>query len=209
MRSLVAAWRRLASTRLVAVVGPIILPVLGVAFLGWDVWTLIVLYWLETALIGIAALPRIGDAEGPPTPGSDEPPVDLDHRGNLQASFAVGCGATFLWTSAVIFSVLPRILGEPKWDLLDLLFFVIAVGLLAVAQVRSYGRFRETEEYLRVSPASQGNAPFRRMTVLWSALVAALVLGLVFPGAAPPLLVILGRALVQVYDEFGNGPIAT
>jgi hypothetical protein len=43
------------------------IPIVGVAFFGWSLMTILVLYWLENGIVGLWNLPRIALAEGPPT----------------------------------------------------------------------------------------------------------------------------------------------
>lgn len=59
-------WIPLASgprTSLVAIVLSNLIPVFGVAFLGWDAVQILILYWVENLVIGILTLPRILTAQ--------------------------------------------------------------------------------------------------------------------------------------------------
>ena len=40
------------------------IPLVGVAFFGWNLWTIIVVYWLENGIVGFWNLPRILMAQG-------------------------------------------------------------------------------------------------------------------------------------------------
>ena len=40
------------------------IPLVGVVFLGWSLWTILVLYWLENGIVGAWNIPRILLAEG-------------------------------------------------------------------------------------------------------------------------------------------------
>lgn len=42
------------------------IPIVGVAFLGWSLWTILVLYWLENGIVGAWNVPKIALAEGLP-----------------------------------------------------------------------------------------------------------------------------------------------
>jgi hypothetical protein len=43
------------------------IPIVGVAFLGWSLWTILVLYWLENGIVGVWNIPKIAMAEGAPS----------------------------------------------------------------------------------------------------------------------------------------------
>lgn len=49
---------------LIFLIGVNLIPVLGVIFLGWDMVTIIVLYWLETVIIGLVNIPKMWMCEG-------------------------------------------------------------------------------------------------------------------------------------------------
>jgi hypothetical protein len=52
----------------VAIVLVNILPVFGVLFAGWDIYTLLITYWCETLIVGFWAIVTIGLHEGEETP---------------------------------------------------------------------------------------------------------------------------------------------
>lgn len=202
MRALAAAWRAFASSGVARVLVLNVVPILGVLLFGWNVWEIFLLYLIETGFIGLAALPRIGAAEGSPAPSSDEPRME---RGNLAVSFATGCAAQLLFVGAMVFTLVPKWLG-PGSDRIEAPFvFLVAVLIAAVAQWQAYRRFIETDEYLRVTPFSQSWAPFRRITVLLFTVVVASFIGVALPGLGPPLLLILGKASVEAAAELEIG----
>ncbi len=41
-----------------------LVPVIGVLFLGWDVATILVLYWIENGIVGLLNIPKILLARG-------------------------------------------------------------------------------------------------------------------------------------------------
>jgi hypothetical protein len=52
---------------IVALVVANAIPIVGVAFFGWSLMTILVLYWLENGIVGLWNLPRIALAQGEPT----------------------------------------------------------------------------------------------------------------------------------------------
>lgn len=58
-------YRRAASSRpAIALVAANAVPLAGVLFFGWSLWTILVIYWLENGIIGFWNLPRIVLARG-------------------------------------------------------------------------------------------------------------------------------------------------
>lgn len=59
-------YRRTASSRTaLTLVAANAVPLVGVAFFGWSLWTLLVLYWVENGIVGFWTVPRILVAQGP------------------------------------------------------------------------------------------------------------------------------------------------
>jgi hypothetical protein len=54
-----------------------ILPVAGVLFVGWDIYTLLITYWCETLIVGFWAIVTIGLHDGEETP---RPLTDMSSR---------------------------------------------------------------------------------------------------------------------------------
>ena len=66
------AWYRLGSSRgaVVALVVANAIPLVGVLFLGWSVWNILVVYWLENGVVGVFNILKIARAEGPADPAA-------------------------------------------------------------------------------------------------------------------------------------------
>lgn len=63
-----AAWYRgLGSSNRASIAALLVanaIPIVGVAFLGWSLMTILVLYWLENGIVGLWTIPRIALARG-------------------------------------------------------------------------------------------------------------------------------------------------
>ena len=55
----------------VALVLANLVPLVGVLFLGWSVWTILVIYWLENGIVGVFNVLKMLKAEGTDTSGAD------------------------------------------------------------------------------------------------------------------------------------------
>ena len=62
-------YRSTASTRsAVLLVAANLIPLVGVLFFGWSLWTILVLYWVENGIVGFWNVPRIMLAQGAAVP---------------------------------------------------------------------------------------------------------------------------------------------
>lgn len=62
----IVAWYRLTSSTgaVVALVAANAVPLIGVLFLGWSVWNILIVYWLENGIVGAVNILKIARAEG-------------------------------------------------------------------------------------------------------------------------------------------------
>ncbi len=63
------AWYRVSSSvgAVIALVVANAIPLAGVLFLGWSVWTILILYWLENGIVGVFNVLKMARAQGPDT----------------------------------------------------------------------------------------------------------------------------------------------
>ena len=61
------AWYRVGSSigAVVALIVANAIPLVGALFLGWNVWTILIVYWLENGIVGFFNVLKILRAEGP------------------------------------------------------------------------------------------------------------------------------------------------
>jgi hypothetical protein len=72
------AWYRVSSSAgaVVALIGANLIPLAGVLFLGWNVWAILLLYWLENGVVGVYNVFRIMRAEGAESTDGSGPRVN-------------------------------------------------------------------------------------------------------------------------------------
>ena len=65
------AWYRVGSSvgAVVALVVANAIPLFGVLFLGWNVWTILTIYWLENGVVGVFNVLKMAKAAGPEPTG--------------------------------------------------------------------------------------------------------------------------------------------
>jgi hypothetical protein len=154
------------------------IPLFGVLFFGWSLFSIMVLYWLENGIIGFFTVFKIARASG--TPRSGAPgftvggrPVSTPNKVVMIAFFTIHYG--LFWTVHGIFVFVlfgltfsPEPFGgfEPG-----------GVAIAAAALFLSHGvsffvNFLGKEEYLTVSPAQQMIEPYSRVVVLHVTILA-------------------------------------
>lgn len=95
-----------------------LVPLVGVLFLGWSLWTILAIYWVENGIVGLWNIPKILLAEGSFLPGRlgigyrtwAVNPMPAVGRVAMAAFFAVHYGLFWL-VHGVFVLVLPTFLG--------------------------------------------------------------------------------------------------
>ena len=198
------------------------IPLGGVLFLGWDILTLLVLYWIESGVIGLINILKMARAEAPPDPSAGS---------GITFSGAPGCAPMAAKAFAIPFFIfhyglfwvvhgvfvflLPLFAGlfslftpEGRLDvesgpgLLGAAISAEEILLAALAltvshAVSFYVNFIRRGEYRRVSVMGQMARPYGRVVILHlTIIVGALLVGVLGqPIALLVLLVVLKTAL--------------
>lgn len=113
------AYRRTADSRsAVVLVVANAIPLVGVLFFGWSLWTILAVYWVENGIVGLWNIPKILLAQGVLLPGKvgvgyrawAVRPMPGAGRAALAAFFAIHYGLFWLVHGVFVFA-LPRFLG--------------------------------------------------------------------------------------------------
>jgi hypothetical protein len=211
----VVAWYRISSSQgaVIALVAANLIPLVGVLFLGWSVWAILTLYWLENGVIGVVNVLKILRAEGQEATDGDGPRINGQAastvaKAGLVPFFVMHYGifwlvhGVFVLTMPVFGAVGsgggPGGSGPGILEGVSPLTILIALVALAVSHGISY-RFDYIGrgEYRRVTPSGQMFAPYGRLVVLHiTIIVGALAIGFTgAPAAAVAILVGLKIAL--------------
>jgi hypothetical protein len=199
----------LAAAGLVAVN---LVPLVGVAFFGWSLSTILVIYWLESGVIGALNVPKILLASGSAVPdgfsatvngreidlSGPAEPVDGLHlypeNGSVAGFFLVHYGVFWLVHGVFVFTLFAPAPGSGGLALATILAGVLG---MVVSHAGSFlVNFVGNEEYRGTSPGVQMKAPYRRVVVLHLTIVlgAFVVTAVGAPVAALVLLVGLKTA---------------
>jgi Family of unknown function (DUF6498) len=197
------AWYRVSSSvgAVVALVVANLIPLAGVLFLGWNVWTILLLYWLENGVVGIYNVAKMLRAEAPETGETrvlvNGRPASSMSRASLVPFFVMHYG--IFWVVHGVFVVLMPVFGMAASDgaapgilegvsPLTILFALVA---LTISHGVSY-RFNYIGrgEYRRATPSGQMFAPYGRLVVLHITIIAGAV-AIAVTGAPETAVVIL------------------
>ncbi|HUP54560.1 MAG TPA: DUF6498-containing protein [Methylomirabilota bacterium] len=110
------AWYRLASSSgaVVALIVANAIPLFGALFLGWNVWTILIVYWLENGIVGVFNVLKILRAEGPMDPTMrfqmNGRPMAAVGRGAVAGFFVIHYGL-FWFVHGIFVLTLPLFAG--------------------------------------------------------------------------------------------------
>ena len=204
------AWYRIGSSvgAVVALVLANAVPLAGVLWFGWNVWTILIVYWLENGIVGVYNVLKMLKAEAPPGPDAGSMrlngrPVDTGSSRALVTFFVIHYGMFWL-VHGIFVLTLPlfgMMAGEGADDLVagvSPVTILVALVALTISHGVSFSiNFLRAGEYRRVSAAGQMFAPYGRLVVLHVTTIlggmAIAVTGA--PEAAVAILVILKTVL--------------
>ena len=112
----IVGWYRVASSTgaVVALIVANAIPLVGALFLGWNVWMILVVYWLENGVVGFVNVLKILRAEGPADRTSDwrmnGRPITHVGRGAIAGFFLIHYGI-FWFVHGVFVLTMPLFAG--------------------------------------------------------------------------------------------------
>ncbi|MFL5689295.1 MAG: DUF6498-containing protein [Chloroflexota bacterium] len=196
------AWYRVGSSAgaVAALIVANAIPLFGVLFLGWNVWTILTIYWLENGVVGIFNILKMSKAAGPEPAGSSA--VRYNGRPIIGGAAAKATLIPFFVVHYGIFWVVHGIfvLTLPQFqafgdetagianDPVSVAFVLIG---LAISHGISYRlNYIGRGEYLRTSVARQMGAPYGRLFVLHLTIIVG-GMAIAFTGASSAAVLVL------------------
>ncbi|MFL5650360.1 MAG: DUF6498-containing protein [Chloroflexota bacterium] len=196
------AWYRVGSSAgaVAALIVANAIPLFGVLFLGWNVWTILTIYWLENGVVGIFNILKMSKAAGPEPAGSSA--VRYNGRPIIGGAAAKAALIPFFVVHYGIFWVVHGIfvLTLPQFqafgdetagianDPVSVAFVLIG---LAISHGISYRlNYIGRGEYLRTSVARQMGAPYGRLFVLHLTIIVG-GMAIAFTGASSAAVLVL------------------
>jgi hypothetical protein len=196
------AWYRVGSSAgaVAALIVANAIPLFGVLFLGWNVWTILTIYWLENGVVGIFNILKMSKAAGPEPAGSSA--VRYNGRPIIGGAAAKATLIPFFVVHYGIFWVVHGIfvLTLPQFQAFgdetagiandpgSVAFVLIG---LAISHGISYRlNYIGRGEYLRTSVARQMGAPYGRLFVLHLTIIVG-GMAIAFTGASSAAVLVL------------------
>lgn len=185
-----------------------LVPLVGVLFFHWDVFSLLLSYWMENVVIGFYNILKMPRAEGkvfvnghkivfPDKPGAT--PMSPDELKKIKSVmipfFFFHYGIFMLGHAVFIVDILPALAGSPA-DISALVstaflpMIATVLGLLVSHGISYYDNFVGREEYKQINVVAQAFAPYKRLFVMHISVIAGSIL-LVFTHYTPAVLVVL------------------
>ena len=205
------AWYRIGSSvgAVVALLVANAIPLIGVLFLGWNVWTILTIYWLENGVVGIFNILKMARAEGPEPTG----PAATLYNGRPVGTTA-GAKATLIpffivhygifWVVHGIFVLtLPQFQafgGESAGIRSDpFAILLVLIGLFISHAVSFRANYIGRGEYLRTSVSTQMYAPYGRLIVLHlTIIVGGLAIATTGASSAAVLILVLLKTALDL-----------
>jgi Family of unknown function (DUF6498) len=198
---LIEFYRVTSSTlAIVALVIANAIPLVGVVFFDWNVWSILIVYWIENGIVGFYNILKIGKAEGT---GTSDGSVNWQVNGRPASQLGKASMIPFFvmhygifWAVHGVFVLTLPVFGAVTGDTaLEQGANPLAIALAVVALFISHGlsywfNFIGRGEYRRVSPAVQMFTPYGRLVVLHITIIVG-ALAISFTGAPAALVAIL------------------
>lgn len=215
----VLRWLSVGPDTAAALVLANLVPLVGVVAFGWSVMTILVVYWLESGVIGLLNIPKLAMARGAVEVQAGEArlsfPILTGGLSRVLALafaipfFVVHYGIFWFGHGLVVFLLPAMARAASAPDLAEATdpfalagvepsVVLSAAGVLLVSHLVSFWRnFVRRREYLRVSPTAQMAAPYGRVIVMHLTILAGGFLSLAIgsPIGALVILVVLKTAL--------------
>jgi hypothetical protein len=171
----ILAWYRVSSSAgaVIALVVANMIPLVGVVFLGWSVWNVLVIYWLENGIVGVINVLKMSAATGETAANPSPLTFMVNGRPATQLSkpalipfFVVHYGI-FWFVHGIFVLTLPAFLSMASDTRMELSF---------------WWNFLRGGEYRSVTPAALMFAPYRRLIALHLTIIFG-AMAVMFTGA--------------------------
>jgi hypothetical protein len=175
-----------------------LIPLVGVLFFGWSVWSILVIYWLENGIVGVINVLKMSTAAGDDAQGMSATftvngqPATAMTKAALIPFFLVHYGI-FWFVHGIFVLTLPAFLSLTSDVPIQLTFGPVlfaAIGLAISHGLSFWWNFLHGGEYRRVTPAGLMFAPYRRLVALHLTIIFG-AMAVMFTGAPAAAVAIL------------------
>lgn len=207
----------LKAPSIIALIIANLVPLFGVLFFDWTLFSIILIYWMENVVIGFYNILKMAKASGP-TPASVK--VDGKPAINVKKSFFIiffilHFGVFTVVHGMFIFFVFglklsPFSFDRPFiWPVVSLWGIILTFLMLFVSHGISYiNNFVNNEEYKKISPAVQMFKPYGRVIVMHLVTIGAAFL-LSFADYTPVFItiIIILKIILDIFSHRWEHPV--
>jgi hypothetical protein len=169
-----------------------LVPVFGVLFLHWSLFSVMFFYWLESAVVGLYNIPKLFMAKATPDSGTKKAILSASQtKGRLAITgfFLFHYGMFMLGHGLFVF----ELFGPPD---LTMPTFFIGFGALAVSHGISFVlNYIGHKEYEKVTIAQQMFAPYKRIVIMH---VTIIIGGFIVSLFGAPVLALVFMILLKI-----------
>jgi len=172
-------------------------PLVGVLFLQWDQALLLLLYWLESAIIGFYSLLKLWGVGGAP----EKPLFDsglLRKVGQVAVVIVKVLGTAFflfhfgMFMAVHLLFILAFLPEAPNWNELYLNLGVGLVGMLISHGLSYKWNYVDKREYVHADGGDFMGGPYGRVIVMQFAIILGVFLNL------PAVILVLGKTVLDL-----------
>jgi hypothetical protein len=177
---------------LVSLVAVNLIPVAGVFLLGWDLFSILFFYWLESAVVGVFNIVKMALVSPPPPGAGSKPAEKSKHKLAGIIFFIIHYSGFMAGHGLLIFSLFGPVEILPSVVITGIISLSLSHGIsLAVNYIG-------LKEYQKVTVSEQMAAPYNRIVVMHIGLIACAFL--FYLTGAPRLTLVLLVALKIAVD---------
>lgn len=175
-----------------------LVPAIGVLFFGWNVNSILILYWLENIVVGFYNVFKIRHAEG-------KVPSKVAINGRPAGSYSKRYVVLFFLAHFGLFTFVHGVIIFLIAGRQDINFAGIGAGLISLFLSHGYSfyfNFLGKDEYLNISPSQQMVAPYGRILVTQMVVIFGSVLIFSRSNGFPAITIIflvLGKIIIDLY----------
>ena len=195
----------------ISLIGMNLIPLIGVFLFGWDVGTIIFLYWLENVIIGLLNIPKIWACQGyvphlvflgniAPEVPSAEPKINPSTKEPIVAiafltvffslHYGLFCVGHYVFLKST-YPALPSF-GEMFGTLTGPILFWSLLGLTLSHLVSMVVNFYGKREFLKRTPSKQMFVPYYRIVLLHMVIIFSGFVALATGQSLATLLLLVG-----------------
>ena len=175
------------------------LPIFGVLFLEWNLFSILFLYWLENIVVGMYAMLRIWRAELPP-----KAPIKVTKITGETYIYKVSAYLSFFLVHYGMFTFVHGIfiymMFMPFFESLDWVLIAF-LGLFVSHGISHFKNFVGNQEYLSTSPDKEMLAPYKRVVVMHLTIIAG---GFFVTEVGSPIYAIVILVLLKIFIDLSS-----